>query len=147
MFEKKKNPSKSSKGIYLNNCPFKRLDQHMLTRGLCCGFCSTLSLINKCITGTSEPGTIASQNTQREATREHWIAIKSHGCLFLILWRANSNSKCNYNSVNRTPESTPSGINMHIFDICLTNDQVALSLCCFLFKGFENLKSNAENTV
>lgn len=119
----------------------------MLTRGLCCGFCSTLSLINKCITGTSEPGTIASQNTQREATREHWIAIKSHGCLFLILWRANSNSKCNYNSVNRTPESTPSGISMHIFDICLTNDQVALSLCCFLFKGFENLKSNAENTI
>lgn len=63
--------SKNSEGIYLNNCPFKRLDQHMPTRGLCCGFCSTFSLINKCITGTSEPGTIASQNTRREATREH----------------------------------------------------------------------------
>lgn len=118
----------------------------MLTRDLCCGFCSTLSLINKCITGTSKPGTIASQNTQSEATGEHWIAIKSHGCLFLILWRTNSNSKCNYNSVNRTPESTPSGISMHIFDICLTNDQVAFFLCFFLYKGFENCNSSAENT-
>lgn len=139
--------SKTSKGISLNNHPFKRVDQHMLTRGLCCGFCSTRSLINKCITGTSEPGTIASQNTQKEATGEHWIAIKSHGCLFLILWRANSNSQCNYNSVNRTPESTPPGISMHIFDICLTNDQVALSLCCFLFNWLANLDSGAENTT
>lgn len=39
---------------------------------------------------------------------------------FLILWRTNSNRKCNLKCVNRTPESTPPDAY-----ICLTNYQVA----------------------